>query len=165
MTERASNQVTAMLERLRCARETGADLSPGDPVCAWACNEIERLQLERKCRSAALREAFGPELWALGHPAHIALHLRQEYAKVERLWKEESVERERLTRELAVEKRRYREDFSEQDKRIGKLQNERDRLRTELLYILDHSTDEYGARHIARKALAPSTEDAQGEVK
>lgn len=39
-----SNQATEMLERLRCAGETGADLSPGDPVCAWAYSEIERLQ-------------------------------------------------------------------------------------------------------------------------
>lgn len=37
---------SSMLEKLRWAGHTGADLSPGDPVCEWAYHEITRLTRE-----------------------------------------------------------------------------------------------------------------------
>ena len=33
-----------MLTRLKEAGSTGLDLSPGNPLCAWAADEIERLR-------------------------------------------------------------------------------------------------------------------------
>jgi hypothetical protein len=58
--------------------------------------EIAQLRDEREKATAALREAFGEELWNLGHPAYVVAHLREEYAKAERLWKSGSVEVDRL---------------------------------------------------------------------
>ena len=40
--------------------------------------------------------AFGPELWQLGHPAYVVVHLREEIEKVTRLWKAATVERDAL---------------------------------------------------------------------
>lgn len=68
-----------------------------------AADEIERLQGEaarltdeRERGTAALRTAFGPELWQLGHPAYVVVHLREEIEKVTRLWKAATVERDAL---------------------------------------------------------------------
>ena len=49
--------------------------------------------------TAAMRTAFGEELWQLGHPAYIVVHLRGELAKLDRLWKSATVERDRLCAE------------------------------------------------------------------
>ena len=43
--------------------------------------EVERLTDERTRATAALREAFGEELWRLGHPAYVVVHLREEFEK------------------------------------------------------------------------------------
>jgi acetoin utilization deacetylase AcuC-like enzyme len=40
----------------------------------------------------AMRAALGDELWSMGHPAFVVVHLRDELAKVTRLWKEASVQ-------------------------------------------------------------------------
>ena len=86
----------------------------GDPVnppfvgIAWRIetndpmqNAVEELEKMRR-GTDALREAFGPELWALGHPAYVVTHLRDELDKVTRLWKRSSIEltasRERVER-------------------------------------------------------------------
>jgi len=39
------------LKELRDQGTVGADMSPGDPVCAWAADEIERLQAELRAKS------------------------------------------------------------------------------------------------------------------
>ena len=49
--------------------------------------QIEHIEDNQRRATAALREAFGPELWSLGHPAYIVTHLREELAKVTNLWK------------------------------------------------------------------------------
>jgi len=58
--------------------------------------EIERLHEQMERGTAALRTAFGPELWQLGHPAYVVVHLREEIEKVTRLWKAATVERDAL---------------------------------------------------------------------
>lgn len=67
---------------------------PRPAVETKACPECG----ERERGTAALRAAFGEELWQLGHPAYIVAHLREEHAKMERLWKEASTEADRLRR-------------------------------------------------------------------
>lgn len=54
--------------------------------------EVARLTAERERGTAALRVAFGEELWQLGHPAYVVVHLRDEIEKVTRLWKASTVE-------------------------------------------------------------------------
>ncbi len=54
--------------------------------------EIERLHEQMERGAAALRVEFGEELWRLGHPAYVVVHLRDE---IERL----SAEVARLTKE------------------------------------------------------------------
>lgn len=65
-----------------------------------AANEIGRLpsETDKDRGTAALRAAFGEELWSLGHPAYVVTHLREEHSKMERLWKEASAEVDRLRR-------------------------------------------------------------------
>lgn len=58
--------------------------------------EVERLTDERTRATAALREAFGEELWRLGHPAYVVVHLREEFEKAMHLWKSACTERDAL---------------------------------------------------------------------
>lgn len=58
--------------------------------------EITRLTAERERGTAALRVAFGEELWRLGHPAYVVVHLREELEKITRLWKSAAVENDAL---------------------------------------------------------------------
>lgn len=74
--------------------------------------EVARLTDEHKRGTAALRVAFGEELWRLGHPAYVVVHLREELEKITRLWKSAAVENDALlARVEAAEKdaARYRE--------------------------------------------------------
>lgn len=41
---RTEEQPEDRLAELKAAGEQGADLSPGDPLCAWAAKEIDRLR-------------------------------------------------------------------------------------------------------------------------
>ena len=80
--------------------------------------EIERLHEQMERGTAALRVAFGEELWRLGHPAYVVVHLREEIEKVTRLWKAATVERDALrARVEAAEKdaARYRWLTSDHD--------------------------------------------------
>lgn len=77
------------IESMKHARELERALT--------AANErVKELEDERERGVAALREAFGPELWKLGHPAYIVVHLREESAKAIHLWKKAEIERDAL---------------------------------------------------------------------
>lgn len=78
---------------------------------ARLCAEVERLTDERARGTAALRAAFGEELWRLGHPAYVVVHLREELAKLDRLWKSATNERDALLARVEAAERdaaRYR---------------------------------------------------------
>lgn len=73
--------------------------------------EVTRLTAERERGTAALRVAFGEELWQLGHPAYVVVHLRDEIEKVTRLWKASTVENAALLARVEAAERdagRYR---------------------------------------------------------
>lgn len=73
--------------------------------------ENARLLEHQERGTAALRTAFGDELWRLGHPAYVIVHLRDELAKLDRQWKLARVELDEARAALAEAQRdaeRYR---------------------------------------------------------
>ena len=71
--------------------------------------ETERLLRDAARGTAALKAAIGDELWQLGHPAYVVAHIREEYRKVELLWKQACVDRDRLVKENEELKRQLNE--------------------------------------------------------
>ena len=124
-----------------------------DPSIPALRERIRELEDDRARGTAALKAAFGDDLWQIGHPAYVVTHMREEYRKVEVLWKQAESRAERL-RESGDKVIESKND------RIRELEAENERLLSLCQRWSESCTGRHGSQTQCVESCSPLSDNA-----